>query len=393
MLLIGVTISSVLQWVYGCLHVYWRSEVPGNKGNQSAILSGEVIDWSTLAYVVPTSTEAEKLTTLWFSAGAYAYMAIALFIYLAVLAYYVFACWFRASVLASSDTAVHRIELIIRGNQPFNYFSELFNYIFAATVLGLSAGYCMRLQAQYLNSAEATIFAYAFTDLQCVVGVVKGNGLSDCRPTTWDEVGPAIGGRGTASSFTGFGEAVYTLALFAVSISLLWRAFDLTKAHYLERIGDPQWQRTVGIKYDTSFVEKIDNGTFLSIIAPNYVHLSAVVVLLVIVIVVPYLGTIYLLTIIYAFISLIRNRQRAVDLRPTENSIYTVSFKGTTLAEPDREEIVLLLSFHHSGYDFGSFLDYVVDEADIPRMYRDHLRFKSRGTERPIPPRSSSRLP
>ena len=266
---------------------------------------------------------------------------------------------------------------IIRGNQPFKYFSELFNYIFAATVLGLSAGYCMRLQAEYLNSAETTIFAYAFTDLRCVAGVVRGYGLSNCWPMTWNAVS-ATESRGTASSFTSVAEAVYTLALFAVSIALLWRAFDLTKAHYLERIGDPQWQRTVGIKYDASFVEKIDDGTFLSIIAPNYVHLSAAIVLLVIVIAIPYLGVIYLATIIYAFMALVRNGQRGVDLKPTENSIYTVSFKGTPLEEPDREEIVLFLSFQHSSYDFGSFLEYVVEEAAISRKYRDHIKAQIR---------------
>ena len=367
-LLIGTTISSALQWIDGCLQVYWRSELSSNRGNHSAILDGEVIDWSTLAYVVPTSTEAAKLTTLWFSAGAYIYMAIALFIYLAVFAYYAFVCWFVMRL--ASDTADTPTGLIIRGNQPFKYLSELFNYIFAATVLGLSAGYCMRLQAEYLNSAETTIFAYAFTDLRCVA-------LSNCWPKMWNAVS-ATESRGTASSFTSVAEAVYTLALFAVSIALLWRAFDLTKAHYLERIGDPQWQRTVGIKYDASFVEKIDDGTFLSIIAPTYVHLSAAIILLVIVIAIPYWGAIYLATIIYAFMALVRNGQRGVDLKPTENSIYTVSFKGTPLEEADREEIVLFLSFQHSSYDFGSFLESVVEEAAIPRKYRDHIKAQIR---------------
>lgn len=178
-LLIGVIISSIMQWIYGCLGIYQRSKFIANPADQAAILKGEVVDWSTLAYVQP-STEWTKMTTLLFSAGAFAYMAIALFVYLAILAYYVFVCWFVMRL--ASDTADTETRLIIRGNRPFNYFSELFNYIFAAVILGLSAGYCMRLQAQYLSSGEATIFAYAFTDFRCVVGVLKGDGLSDCRP-------------------------------------------------------------------------------------------------------------------------------------------------------------------------------------------------------------------
>ncbi|HLG82062.1 MAG TPA: hypothetical protein VKY22_13680 [Bradyrhizobium sp.] len=382
-LLIGVMISSILQWLYGCLGVYLRSESTANPVDQAAVLDGEVVDWSTLTYVQP-STEWAKITTLLFSAGAFAYMAIALFVYLAILAYYVFVCWFVMRL--ASDTVDSETRLIIRGNRPFNYFSELFNYIFAAIILGLSAGYCMRLQAQYLSSGEATIFAYAFTDFRCVVGVLKGGSLSDCRlPKTWHEVASAIGNRETASSLTAFGEAVYTFALFATSISLLWRAFNLTKANYLERIADPHWQRAVNIKYDASFVETIDNSTFFSTIAPNYMHLSAALGLLAVVITVPYLGAVYLMTVVYAFTSLIRNRRRGVDLRPTVDSIYTESpFKGTALAEVDRNEIVLFLGFHHSDYGSGSFLEHVVEEAAVPKKFRDHIKNQIRND--PDPP-------
>jgi hypothetical protein len=36
------------------------------------------------------------------------------------------------------------------------------------------------------------------------------------------------------------------------------------------------------------------------------------------------------------------------------------------------------LSFQHSSYDFGSFLEYVIEEADIPRKYRDHIKAQIR---------------
>jgi hypothetical protein len=367
-LLIGTTISSVLQWIYECFQVYSRSELLTNKGNYAVILGGKVIDWSTRAYAVPTSTEVAKLATLWFSAGAYAYMAIALFIYLAVLAYYAFVCWFVMRL--ASDTAETATRLIIRGNQPFKYFSELFCYICAAVVLGLSAGYCMRLQAEYLNSAEISVFSYAFTDLRCVAAFIKDHSLSNCWPMAWS----ATESRGTASSFTGIAEAVYTLALFTACIVLLWRAFNFTKAHYLERIGDPQWQRTVGIKYDSSFVEKIERSTFLSTIVPNYKHLLAAIALLITVIAIPFLGAVYLTTVIYAFVTLMRNDRHRVDLKPTNNSIYTTSFRGTALQVQDREEIVLFLGFQQSSYDFGPFLEYVVEEADIPKNYRNYIK-------------------
>jgi hypothetical protein len=383
-LLIGTCISSILQWIAGCLLVYWRSAESQYQGDRVKILCAtiangvpqdcEVVDWSTLAYV--SQTDSAKLKALLFSVGAYSYMAIALFIYLAVLAYYTYLCWFVMRL--ASGSADPGTRLIIRGNQPFRYFSELFDYIYIATVLGLSAGYFMSLQAQYLNTAEPTIFAYAFTDIRCLVGIFGGNGFSECSPKAWREVSATLEPRGTASAFTSYGEAVYTITLFLASAWLLSRAFDLTKAHYLEKIGDPNWQRTVGIKYVASFVESIDKkGSFFSVVAPSYLNLSAALALIVFVLAVPYLGTVYLMTIVYAFVSLLRNRRRRlVDLGSTPDSIHTDSFKGTTIAEGDRKEIVLFLDFHNSSYPFGAFLENVIDEADIPQRFKNHIKMQ-----------------
>jgi hypothetical protein len=91
------------------------------------------------------------------------------------------------------------------------------------------------------------------------------------------------------------------------------------------------------------------------------------------------------MTVVYAFTSLIRNRRRGVDLRPTVDSIYTESpFKGTALAEVDRNEIVLFLGFHHSDYGSGSFLEHVVEEAAVPKKFRDHIKNQIRND--PDPP-------
>lgn len=93
-LLAAVIYSSIGQWIRGCLWPYQRLQDLSRRHaplDISFILGGdggEVIDWSTLPYVSSASGVPSAGTALGFSALAYLYMGLALFIYLAILAYW-----------------------------------------------------------------------------------------------------------------------------------------------------------------------------------------------------------------------------------------------------------------------------------------------------------------
>lgn len=151
-LFLGVTVSSGLQWFYACFEPFWKARhgVPD-------FLGGEVWDWSTVPY--QRKTQATPEATVIFTGIAYFYMALALFIYLAILAY----CAYFASFISRLADDTDRLRLVIRGTEPTNFLAEFFTYVYTLAFLGLCAGYFMRLQASYLSSDRTTIVRYWFS--------------------------------------------------------------------------------------------------------------------------------------------------------------------------------------------------------------------------------------
>ena len=73
-LLVGTILSSAGQWLVACVTPFFTGR-----------LHNGVVDWGTVAYIHPD--RANPNISLVFSTVAYFYMGLALFVYLAILAY------------------------------------------------------------------------------------------------------------------------------------------------------------------------------------------------------------------------------------------------------------------------------------------------------------------
>lgn len=254
------------------------------------------------------------------------------------------------------------LRFVMRGNEPTAYFAELFTYIYVITFLGLCAGYCMRLQAVYLNSHDSIIFTFAFHDVQWIFG---GKAL------------PAFGRLRTASSFMSILEQIYTITMFGLSVVALHKATTYSKTYYLEKIGDPVWRREMGIGYDRKFVVSVREQKFISSIAPAHILLFISLAMVIIATIVPYWSLLFVIAVVCACLGLMRNRASTVsggEIPPAEPSD-SVIFRPLTLTQIDRIEIVRLLKYHASG-SFAPNLFYVnlVERANMPDEYKDNIR-------------------
>ncbi|MDV4178730.1 hypothetical protein R1521_09450 [Rhizobium brockwellii] len=361
-LFLGVTISSGLQWFYACFEPFWRARqgVPD-------FLGGEVWDWSTVPY--QRRTQATPEATVIFTGIAYFYMALALFVYLAILAY----CAYFASFMSRLADDTDRLRLVIRGTEPTNFIAEFFTYVYTLAFLGLCAGYFMRLQASYLSSDQTTIFRYWFSDVRCWL-------YAQCTSLSGLQI--------TASSFTSLLEATYTLIMLAVCIMELARAYSRSKRYYLQKIGDPAWRRTMRIRYDAEFVSDLKKESFLRAVIPHYPHLAIPIILMIGAIVFPHVGTLFVLAVLYAAVTLVRGNpnqwNRALPEAEPEDSPH---FKPLDISENDREDIILLLQHQASIIPHAllpdRFYANVIDMSDIPAEYKNNIKMKLKNNPDP----------
>jgi hypothetical protein len=157
-LVLGVGGFSFTQWIYDCL-------LPNYTGQ----LSDAPIDWATFA-VAHAGLGGNRSSEIWFSAVAYVYMAIALWIYAAVFVYGATFAWYLRDLSTSSG----RLRLVWRGEGLTNELRDVVDRIFVGLVLGFLAAYCMRLQSAYLTSNETNVIEYMFSGERALLRAWSG---------------------------------------------------------------------------------------------------------------------------------------------------------------------------------------------------------------------------
>jgi len=352
----GVVVSSAAQWYYSCFDTYnFIIKSPNN------ILSVKVRDWSTVPYI--RTEGGHPGATMTFTAFAYAYMAFALFIYLAILAY----CAYFASFMSRLADDADKLRLVMRGGEPVNFMSGIFKYTYTLSFLGLCAAYFMRLQALYLSSNENNVIAYQFCDFRWVF-------FRQCSSMAYLPSGE--------SAFTSILESSYTLIMFALFVLMLARTYTQAKRYYLQKIGDPAWRRTMGIRYDADFVSALKKESFFKAVVPHYFHLAIPLVMMIVAIIFPFVGTLFVAAVLYAAIALLRGSpDRWDNPAPLTDSADSEHFRALIIGQDDREDIVLLLQHQASTNPLpDKLLANIVEDAAIPEEYKDDILNRIKGT-------------
>jgi hypothetical protein len=353
----GVVVSSATQWYFSCFDTYsFITQDPQN------IYKVGVRDWSTIPY---TRTDGGYPgATIVFTAIAYAYMAFALFIYLAILAY----CAYFATFMSRLADDTDKLRLVMRGGEPINFMSEIFKYTYALSFLGLCAAYFMRLQALYLSSDQKNVIDYQFCDFRWVF-------FRQCSSMSHLPSGE--------SAFTSILEASYTLIMFALFVLMLARTYTQSKRYYLQKIGDPAWRRTMGIRYDADFVSALKKESFFKVVVPHYFHLAIPIVLMIAAIIFPFVGMLFVAAVLYAAIALLRGSpDRWDNPAPLTDPADSEHFRALVIAAADRSEIVLLLQHEASTVpQSDKVYENIVEMAEIPEEYKEDIVNRIRNQE------------
>ena len=290
MLLAVVTFISAYQWYSDC---YLRLV--------SHDLLGGAPDWSTIS--IAQKSDVSVGTDIWFSALAYLYMAIALWIYTAVPVYSAF----FAEYLRQLSLSTGSFRLVLQPAVFQQEIAGLTRRAFACMFLGLLASYLMQLQAAYLKSPATNILSFMFSGESRLVGGLLHGGLSDAAAATQPLMRVDV-----TSAFTSWPVAVYALLMFTVYIGLLQNTYSNAKDYYLRHIDVATWREQVGLPYDAREIERIRAQTFLDAVMPTYKHLAVLTAGAVASAVAPRFGTLLVATLCYAAgrVLLLRHRPK-----------------------------------------------------------------------------------
>jgi uncharacterized caspase-like protein len=245
-MLVIIVLQTSSEWFSTCLMPYFGGKVIA-------------VDWTTSAI---HGTGLERTKSIVFSCIAYLYMALALYVYLAILVYAATFCFFLTTL--ADPTGEFR--LVLRDRSLGERFSDIGIIIYWSVILGLGAGFMMRLQAVYLESGYSIV-----TDLL----------LKDVL--TWIGQPPAIGAYGNSgtatvpSAWTGLVEMLFTLLILFVSCLFLYNTFERAKQYYLDNIDNQKWREMMRIDHSKRQTEAIRRQPFLTTVFPMYIHFGVVV--------------------------------------------------------------------------------------------------------------------
>jgi uncharacterized caspase-like protein len=271
-LLVVIVLQTSDEWIRTCLMPYF--------GGKAA-----AIDWSTVASI--NGDESQKIKSIIFSGIAYLYMAAALFVYLAILIYAAAFCYFLNTL---ADPA-GEFRLVLRDVTVGKRFSDIGMIIYWCSILGLGAGFMMRLQAIYLEKDYSVVTDLAFSDVLSWIGRLPTVGR--------ERIADAFT---VPSSWTGLVEMMFTvLILFAVFL-FLYNTFEKAKQYYLDNIGNKEWREMMRIEHGKKEISAIRRQSFLATVFPMYIHLGVIVTGMVLSGIFIGYGSIVLATLIYAIV-------------------------------------------------------------------------------------------
>ena len=222
------------------------------------------VDWTIVAATSAGTTTGTPtfLASVIFSFFSYLYMASTLFIYLSTLVYQTAFSSF-VNTLANPNGA---FRLVLRDLSIGERLANVGTYVFWSCVLGLCAGFMMRLQAIYLQSDHKLVTDLFLADLFSVIDYF--------RPTS--HASTALSD--VPSKWTGFLQIMFTLlALFAVAY-LFGDAFEKARQYYLDNIDSPKWRSNMRLTYNKRDIDAVRTHDFLTAIFPKYIPMTVVVV-------------------------------------------------------------------------------------------------------------------
>ncbi|BBE72959.1 trypsin-like serine peptidase [Oharaeibacter diazotrophicus] len=332
-LLVGVAASSGFQWY----HESYLPFVTGSPPNSPP-------DWGNFHYIPPPPHPKEYIGVFAYTSACYLYMAIVLFIFLALL-YYValFASFLRT-------TAQHdgMFRLIYHTTGLSTEFYKLVRYIFFITILGLCAAYAMRLQSLYLGSNYTHIKYFMFSEF-----FPTGDGVAPSQKSNY-------------SAGTSLGVAVYTLLVAGLSVSMIWSASADSRSYYLQRIGDADWRRSAHLGYDKTLVDAIRGQTFLRAFLPKYAWMTASIACLCLAIVWADIGSLFVLSLAFALLAL-----KTVHDEPTPS--LRIAHRPTSLRQGDRAALLGILS-KFANTNSPEIIDMIVRDASIPEEIKSNIQ-------------------
>ena len=278
-----VSLQAAQEWGGSCLvPLYTRTA------------ANRMVDWSIIA--ADGGTDLAVWKGIFFTGFAYIYMGFALFIYLAVMLYGVAIAAFLNHLSEGSG----ELRLIRLHPQLLRATSGAATTIYACTALGLCAAYVMRLQAGYLASTDPNVFTFFIS--KDVIPLLSRLGLAS--PAI--EPPPGFGGAHINSEWTSLLVAAYALAMFALSMFLLYQALIVDKGDRQPEVSD-EAERTPGHVFR------------FSTILPGYRHLLLALSVAVVACVLVGAGVLWLAAMAYAIWALARNSaaaKRELNSRP-----------------------------------------------------------------------------
>lgn len=259
---LGVPFIAAKQWFDDCYLPLHQND-----------MLGKAADWTVIAVLQPgTSSAAGEIA---FTAVAYAYMAISLWIYLFVLAYAASFAWYLAKL--SRGTGAYR--LVFRTPYLPERLHHLLQRVFTFSFLGYLSAYFMRLEAYYLSTPISNIFQAMFST---EAGMLRQWTRAATAPAEYTV-------SMVTSAWTCWGVFLYAAVIFGVALSLLQSAYNNARDHALSADEVENTQVSV------------PNG-FWGSVAPSLGHWIIVTLLMATSIVFPMTGSLFVFSLLCAIV-------------------------------------------------------------------------------------------
>jgi hypothetical protein len=358
-LLIVVVVQTSVEWLSTCLGPLLNESVASN-----------AVDWSTLAATAQPS-KPSKISSILFSLVAYLYMGFALFIYLSILVYVAGFCLFLNKIADPSGN----FRLVLRDVTLGARLSDIGMNFFFCAILGLGAGFMMRLQAIYLETNYSHVTDLLFSDFLGWAGRLQ--------TTAGERIAEAFS---IPSGWTSLLEVAFTLLMLFTVVYLLHDTFEKARQYYIDHADKNDWCASMGIECGKDNIEAIRRQAFLATVFPNYVHMGVVVIGVVFSLLFIGHGSIAIATVLYAGLQFgvlsgfRRERERKEQEHHTQpqphrereqDATGQVIISNDEIEHQDRELLVTLLATQAAAE--GSVSGYfrrLILQANVPERFR-----------------------
>ena len=237
-------------------------------------LGGQVVGWATV--IIACGQQDLQYHLFGYTLIAYAWMGLALFVYLSCL----FLGFIYASFLsrlafsaAQDDGRGQTFRLIFRPKVFPRYLRDILFAYFLACSFGLLAGYFMRLEAGYLFTGHESLGGYWLQDLQWLLQKLNLTAATDTPLQTYQ-----LATARNQTTTTGFFVSGITLVSFLGSGWLIYGAFQNSREFVLSERTKPQGSRLLPVRELTDEeTREIESASFIPAAVPGIATMVVVI--------------------------------------------------------------------------------------------------------------------